>query len=67
VQELCKVRRKSVAGQYELPSEMPPAIDDDPRLATKEEIYKFVDEFRPTNLYNIDSDTFEALPPEIQI
>ncbi|KAI8070777.1 hypothetical protein BC940DRAFT_270793 [Gongronella butleri] len=54
--------------QYELPPEAPVAARPgaiDPRLATKEELLDFVSEFRPADI-DMDSETFQALPPEIQ-
>lgn len=59
--------RKSVKlDQYELP-EVPKndTYQLDSRLATRQEIQNFVDEFTPSEL-DIDSDTFQSLPPEIQ-
>lgn len=61
------LRKVHKTDQYELP-EMPARETMnklDPRLATREEIQSFVDEFAPTDL-DIDSSTFQTLPPEMQ-
>ncbi|KAI9263682.1 hypothetical protein BY458DRAFT_237869 [Sporodiniella umbellata] len=52
--------------QYELPPEKKEILNiPDPRLSSVEEMKAFVNEFAPT-LTDVDSDTFQALPPEIQ-
>ncbi|ORY95368.1 hypothetical protein BCR43DRAFT_492882 [Syncephalastrum racemosum] len=54
--------------QFELPplaSESVEQHKDDPRLATREELLDFIEEFKPAD-QDIDSEAFFALPPEIQ-
>lgn len=61
------LRKPVKLDQYELP-DIPKndySHQLDPRLATRQEIQNFVDEFAPSEL-DVDSDTFQSLPPEIQ-
>lgn len=61
------LRKTKKLDQYELPEiDSKKAYDRiDPRLATVEEIQSFVDEFSTADL-DIDSETFQSLPPEVQ-
>ncbi|KAI8356648.1 hypothetical protein BD560DRAFT_426449 [Blakeslea trispora] len=64
------IRKKRKLDQFELPD-----IDQkvassrlnklDPRLATTDELRDFVNEFNPSDM-DIDSESFSALPPEVQ-
>ncbi|KAI8367523.1 uncharacterized protein BYT42DRAFT_648548 [Radiomyces spectabilis] len=62
-----ELRQRRKRDQYELPTipETSVSAGVDPRLATKEELKEFVEEFKPEDL-DMDSETFQALPPEIQ-
>lgn len=63
-----EIKQRHKRDQYELPP-IPEQANDkteiDPRLATREELLDFINEFRPTE-EDIDSEAFFALPPEIQ-
>lgn len=61
------LRNNRKLDQYELPEvETKMVINKlDPRLASTEEIQSFVDEFNVADL-DIDSETFQSLPPEVQ-
>ncbi|KAG2195364.1 hypothetical protein INT47_004472 [Mucor saturninus] len=60
------LRKPIKLDQYELPDVPKREIYElDPRLATREEIQNFVDEFTPSEM-DINSETFQSLPPEIQ-
>jgi DNA excision repair protein ERCC-5 len=64
------LRKKHKMDQFELPEVQENETDArlrklDPRLATSEEIQDFVNEYKPTE-QDIDSEEFQALPPEIQ-
>ncbi|KAG0946717.1 hypothetical protein G6F57_002532 [Rhizopus arrhizus] len=60
------LRKNRKLDQYELPPEKTLELNKlDPRLPTRQEIKEFVDEFAPTTT-DIDSETFQTLPAEIQ-
>ncbi|KAI8983822.1 hypothetical protein BDB01DRAFT_117211 [Pilobolus umbonatus] len=61
------LKKKVKLDQYELPeiNQADLLKREDPRIATTEELRNFIDEFAPSEL-NIDSETFSALPAEMQ-
>ncbi|CAO3613761.1 unnamed protein product [Mucor hiemalis] len=61
------LRNNRKLDQYELPEVDSKTLISklDPRLASAEELQNFVDEFNVADL-DIDSDTFQSLPPEVQ-
>ncbi|KAG0172954.1 DNA repair protein rad2 [Apophysomyces sp. BC1034] len=62
-----ELHRRRKRDQYELPPTEQQLLSNkmDPRLATEEELQSFIDEFTPSGM-DIDSDTFQTLPREVQ-